>query len=293
MAIPAGIAQQPVSAQEMIGITPVVSDAIDLPVDARSALNLKLRQMATQNGFGSTSGRFALTSNVVFADKQATTTAPPQFVVTLEVQFYVVDVVEQVIIDEMSLPAKGIDRLENKAAIRAINSISVRTPVVRKFMNDVRDKIIAYYNTRVPVIVKQADAYAALENYDMALFVLADVPQSVEQYPMVLERMVDVYNKKIDGQVVAALNRARAQVALGDNDKAVAELMTLDSYGSHSAEIKELVAGIRADVTDIQRKAIDERTKAPDAEVIKQTVNPVIEGDVFKEGLNRWFNGKF
>ena len=171
-----GYAQQPVAAQEMIGITPIVSDAIDLPADARSALNLKLRQMATQNGFGSTSGRFALTSNVVFTDKQATTTAPPQFVVSLEVQFYVVDVMEQVIIDEMSMPAKGIDRLENKAAIRAINSISVRTPQVRRFMNGARDKIVAYYNTRVPVIVQKADSYAAMENYDMALFVLTDIP---------------------------------------------------------------------------------------------------------------------
>ena len=284
-----GYAQQPVAAQEMIGITPIVSDAIDLPADARSALNLKLRQMATQNGFGSTSGRFALTSNVVFTDKQATTTAPPQFVVSLEVQFYVVDVMEQVIIDEMSMPAKGIDRLENKAAIRAINSISVRTPQVRRFMNGARDKIVAYYNTRVPVIVQKADSYAAMENYDMALFVLTDIPESVDQYPMVLERMVDIYNKKIDGQVASALNKARAQVALGENEKAVAELMQLNSYGSHAADVNALIAEIKGDITDKQQQELEARMAEPTPEIIKMSAEPIISNDLFMASLNEGF----
>lgn len=288
-----GYAQQPVAAQEMIGITPIVSDAIDLPADARSALNLKLRQMATQNGFGSTSGRFALTSNVVFTDKQATTTAPPQFVVSLEVQFYVVDVMEQVIIDEMSMPAKGIDRLENKAAIRAINSISVRTPQVRRFMNGARDKIVAYYNTRVPVIVQKADSYAAMENYDMALFVLTDIPESVDQYPMVLERMVDIYNKKIDGQVASALNKARAQVALGENEKAVAELMQLNSYGSHAADVNALIAEIKGDITDKQQQELEARMAEPTPEIIKMSAEPIISNDLFMDSLNKWFGSKF
>lgn len=284
-------AQQPISSQAMVGITPAVSDNLKLPEDAKSALGLKLTQMATQNGFGSTSGRFALTANVVTTGKETTATAPVQFVVSLEVSFYVVDVIEQTIIDEISISAKGINRLENKAAIQAINSINVRTPQMRKFMNGVREKIVDYYSTRVPVIVRKAETYAEMDNYDMALYTLADIPETVDEYPMVLERMTDIYNKKIDKDVTAAIGRAKALVAAGENRKAVDELLKLDSYGNHTAEVDALVASIKDGMTLRQQQEFEMRKAGLDADKVRaEAASSGSVVDNFMGNLDSWFS---
>lgn len=69
--------------EERIAITPMVCDALDLPADARAALNQKLVQMTVQNGFGATGGPFILTADVRTVDKQVTATAPAQYIVEL------------------------------------------------------------------------------------------------------------------------------------------------------------------------------------------------------------------
>lgn len=101
----------------------MLSSAMKLPEDARQSLDVTLGQMVTQNGFGASSGQFVLTSNLVISDKQATATAPVQFAVKLKVSVYLLDVAEQVVIDEMSFNVAGVDSLENKAVIQAINRI--------------------------------------------------------------------------------------------------------------------------------------------------------------------------
>ena len=128
--------------EERIAITPMVCDALDLPADARAALNRKLLQMTTQNGFGATGGPFILTADVRTVDKQVTATAPAQYIVELEVSVYVVNLQEQLLAAETSFVVTSIESSENKAVIRAINRINARTPVVRQFMTSAREKIV-------------------------------------------------------------------------------------------------------------------------------------------------------
>ena len=84
----------PMSSKEMVAITPVVCEGAELPADADRALMMKMNQMVTANGMGASSLRYALVPNVVVVDKQTTGTVPVQFIVSLEVSFYVLDVTE-------------------------------------------------------------------------------------------------------------------------------------------------------------------------------------------------------
>lgn len=299
-------AQQPVSSQEMIGITPIVCEAVNIPSDARASLSQKLMQMATMNGFGSVSGRFALTSNVVTIDKQVTASAPPQFVIELEVSFYVVDVIEQVVLDEMSVSVKGVDRLENKATIKAINSINARSPQMRKFMTGVREKITDYYSTRIPTILKKADTYAQMRNYDMALYVLADIPESVEEYPMVADKMVDIYIKKLDSDALMLINRGEAAITAGDYDTALAYLSAVDPYSTHIKKAKSLIGSIKSNLDEQKLAEAEARQRAEDDAMlikqmelqnareagVRQAQNQDVKNEFMKD-LGKWFLGKF
>ena len=84
----------------LIAITPFVEPIDGVPETAMRTLSNKLKQIATQNGFGAQGGEFVLTCNVIPIDKQAIPTMPVQYSLELEVSLYVVNMLEDIIIDE-------------------------------------------------------------------------------------------------------------------------------------------------------------------------------------------------
>lgn len=242
-------AQYTLSQQEMIAITPMLSSHLDIPKDASKSLEVKLMQMVTQNGFGSTSGDFVLSANVVTLNKEATATAPVQYVVELEVSFFVVNVTERVIIDEMSFTVTGVDRSENKAVIQAINQIKPKSTNVRLFMNNVRDQLVVYYNTRIPVLVKKAQSLSEMGQYEDALVILSAVPESCEEYALVGDLMVQLYRKMVEGNSAQAIQKARAAIAKGDYETAADYLGKVDPASEHVSEAVKLLGEIEGKLT--------------------------------------------
>jgi hypothetical protein len=238
-------AQPMLSAKEMIAVTPLVSDGIDLPADAQASLASKLNRIVTQNGFGSFSGQFVLTANLVTTDKQVTATAPPQYVVKFEASFYVVDVIEQTIIDETSVTLSGVDRLEHKAAIQAINQINPQSPALRTFMRNVRTKIIDYYNTRIPTLLTKAQSLADRNDLEGALAILSAIPESVDQYPVIADQMTAVYERLLDRNATAAILEANGKIALRDYKGALDALSAVDPASTKIEEVFALVAQIK------------------------------------------------
>lgn len=303
-------AQNTFSSKDMIGITPMLSSYLNLPSDAVRSLELKLTQIATQNGFGSYSGQFVLTSNVVLINKEATATAPIQNMVELEVSFFVVNVMENVIVDEMSYTVKGIDRLENKAFIRAINEIKPKNAQVRLFMNNVREQIITYYNTRIPALLAKAKGLSDRTEYDEALAVLASIPESVDQYPMVADQMVAIYQKKIDREANSLLIEAKGYMTVGDYENAIYYLSCVDPNSSKFKEAHGMLNQIRGELTAQQAEA--KQKEIEDMEVAMKKYDDAVMLEKMRiesaqkvgvesaksqgslaDSLNKWFFGKF
>lgn len=303
-------AQNTLSQKDMIGITPMVSSYLDLPDDAVRSLELKLTQMATQNGFGSYSGQFVLTSNVVVINQEATATAPVRYLTNLEVSVFVVNVMEDVIVDEMSFTVQGIDRLENKAIIRAINEIKPKTPRVRLFMDNVREQMITYYNTRIPALLAKAKGLSNRAEHDEALAILSAIPESVDQYPMVAEQMVAIYQKKIDHEAGIALIEAKGYMALGDYENAMFYIISVDPNSSKFKEAHATLIQMKGEFTaqqaEARKKEMEEMElamKIYDDEIMlekmriqsaqKVGVELARSQGSLAESLNKWFYGKF
>ncbi len=249
------VAQQPLSSKEMLAICPKVSNALDLPDDAKMSLAVKLGQMVTQNGFGSGRSQFVITPNVVILDKQATATAPVKFAVQVEVSVYVVDLIENVVFGQTAFTVQGVDRLENKAVIQAINQISPSSSKAQTFMNSVRDKIIDYYNTRIPTLMTKAQALAERNDYASALKVLSAIPENVDQYPAIADQMTAMYKKMVARDSDAALARAKALVATKDYSGAVEALGGVDPASDAAKQVGAVVDQLKKQVD------ADEQTK--------------------------------
>lgn len=233
------------AAQSQVCLTPYVCDELRLPADARNSLEQKMLQMTTQNNFGSAAGEFILTVNPMVVDKQATATVPVQYIVDLEVSFYVVGMQEQVIVDETSVRVRGIGRTEGKAYIAAVNRINARTPALRQFMDSAREKIVDYYAGRVPVLLAKAQSQADRADYEGALATLAVVPESVPEYPTVAERMAGIYTQMVDKYATVSIQEAKSKIALRDYEGALDALLYVDPTSTRFDEAARMVDGIR------------------------------------------------
>lgn len=249
------------SSKDMIAITPMVSCALNLPDDAKASLGTKLGQMVTQSGFGSNSCQFVLTANVIVLDKQATATAPVQFMVNLEVSVYLLNVAEGVVIDETSFNVKGVDRLENKAVIQAINQIQPRSPKVSAWMNSCKEKIVAYYNTRIPTMMIKAKALADQNEYERAIEMLSGIPESVDQYQQVADMISAVYQKMIDRDAKAAILQAKGLITLKKYGEAFDALLAVDPTSSHSKEAFAMIEQVRQSIAASENAAYAARNK--------------------------------
>ena len=259
-------AQQQLSSTDMVAITPMVSSALKLPEDAIKSLGVKLGQMVTQNGFGSNSSQFVLTANLVILDKQATATTPVQFLVDLEVSVYLLDIEEGVAIDEMSFNVKGVDRLENKAMIQAINTIKPKSTKTAEFMANCRQKIIDYYNTRIPVILTKAKSLADRHDYEQALHILGGIPECVDQYPQVAEAMTKIYIQMLDRDALAAIKTAKGHIAIKQYEEAFDALEDVDPSSSHYKEAISLINQVKQNILARENAAYTARIQAYEQE---------------------------
>lgn len=239
----------PLRAQEpeaKIALTPYVIEGIEsVPSAALSSLKRKLTAMATANGFAGTSDTFLLTAVPSVTDVSMTPTAPAQFVVTMDVEVYVVNSPEEVIVAQTVYSVKGVGASEQKAMTGAVNQINVKSIDTRRFMENARTKIIDYYAGRLPSIIAKAQSMASMKRYDEALAVLASVPECLDEYPQVADLMVDIFTQKIDFAADSLIRSASAKLAMDDQAGAISDLVKVDPYSSLAEKADGIVSGIR------------------------------------------------
>lgn len=240
---------------EMVALTPYVCEELALPADAGNTLRQRLVQLVTQNGFGSLSGEFVLTPNVLVIDKQATATAPAQFIVDLELSLFVIALQEQTVIDETSVSLRGIGRTEAKAWIAAINQLKPRTPALRNFMERTRGRIVDYYAQRTPVLIAKAQSLADRECYEEAIAVLDAIPECVPEYVSVARLKVDVATQLLDRVAQTAIQRARVEMAKGNHAEAMDALLAVNPASTLAGEAYGMIDTIVRRMSEAERAA--------------------------------------
>ncbi len=229
-------AQNTLNSKQLIGITPMVCNELNFPTDANKAITQKLIQISTKNGFGSTSGAFIITANPVITSKQATATAPSQYIVDVDMSIFVVNVADELIIGEITVPLKGIDRLENRAFMSAVRSLKSNDPTIRNFMEQTRAKIVDYYVTQSPGLLDKAGALAQQGEYKKAMSILSSIPTFTDVYPAVLELMNDVHSKQIELNTTQLMQTAKAEIIDEDYPAAMSTIASVDPASPNAKE---------------------------------------------------------
>ncbi|WP_213524104.1 hypothetical protein [Nonlabens sp.] len=196
-----------------IALASVVSDQIEgLTPSAQSNLQNKLNRIATKNGMGGSSlnNRFIITANVVILTKDITPTAPPMQAYTLEITLYIGDGVEGTLFSSTSVTLKGVGKTETKAYMAALKNLKVSDPKYQSFIEQGKNKIIEYYNSKCDFILKEADALVSQNEFDAAIAKLVSIPEVCKDcFDKAMDKVGPIYQQQIDRQCKVDLAEAK------------------------------------------------------------------------------------
>ena len=233
-----------------------------IPAEAINLLENKMHQIITTNGISDNAfnKRFALTATVSVMKKDIISGSPARISQTLEVTFYVKDVIDQKEYGNATISTIGVGLNENKAYIMAFSNIKSGNSRIQTMIEDCKELIVAYYRTNVGNIIADANLLAQQEQFDKALYLLAQVPDvCVECTDNCRKATIEIYQKKIDVAGLHLLQQARAAWAGSPNANgavhAVQFLEKIDMLASCHQDAENLMQEMIAKVKDDERKA--------------------------------------
>ena len=245
----------------------MVSEALELPSPAANSLQQKLSQMALQNGMIAQDGDFVLTASYSILDDLVAPTDVAQYVVKMEIMFYVVNLAEDIIVAENSCIVKGNGPTRDKAVQKAFNSINPRSPEALSLITTAKDNIIAYYADRSSVLIGKAQSYMKIGQYSEALAVLDPIPDCVPAYKDISALKDDIFGKLIDSEAERLILEAKKSVALGNYEEAFDAILSVNPLSSRFSEAEALSKDIDRRIAAAEKAAQAAALAASEAKI--------------------------
>ncbi|MEG1498219.1 MAG: hypothetical protein RRX93_01325 [Bacteroidales bacterium] len=204
------------------------------PQGANAYLSNKLVQAAVKNGIaaGPDFGRFFITAQFAMLSKDIIAGPPQQIALNMEVTFYIADYFDQKIYSSVTMNVKGVGTNETKCFINALKSINANSPILAKFMDEGKTKIIDYYKFQCANIIKRANSLASQKQYEEAIYLLTSVPDACgECYDLALANTATIYQQYVDRLCDINFAKAKSAWAAEQNSTGAA------SAGSYLSQI--------------------------------------------------------
>ena len=245
-----------------IVIATYVPQQVDKMSDAaRTMLTNKLSQIVAANGFGGSAmnERFIITANVVTLNKDLTATAPPMTALNLEVTLYIGDGIDGTKFASKSVQVKGVGTNETKAYIEAIKQIKTNDPSYAAFLEEGKQKIMKYYNSKCDFIISSAKSLAGQNKLEEAIYKLTSIPDVCKEcYDKALAAIAPIYKQKIDRdckiKLAEATNAWNASQNADAANTAGGILSSIEPQAACYGEAKALSAKIQKRVLEVDKR---------------------------------------
>lgn len=222
-----------------------------IPPAGYSLLENKLSQIATSKGLGGSSGvgHFIISAKIDIISKDIIAGPPTMIAENVDITLVIADAYAQVKFASVSVSLKGVGTNETKAITEAIKTLNPNKPEIQMFIENGKNKIIEYYNSKCDFLIKEAQSLEAQSKFDEAIFKLMLIPDvSKDCYSNALEVVAPIYKKKIENDCQKLLTSAKgAWATTQDTDaatKATEYLGKIDPSASCYGEAKEFLKQI-------------------------------------------------
>ena len=249
-----------------IAINVVVPQMPNIPEEARTALETKMQQVATQYGLASNglTDRFVMTAKVNVTSKDVTPTTPVKISQKMEVTLFIGDVIDNKLYESVVLNVAGIGQSETQSMIKAFNQIKASNPQLKVFIENAEQKIVEYYSNNCQFILTEANTLAQQQKYDAAIAKLMAVPKvCIECYEQCMAKAVEVYQKRIDENGSLLVQQARNKWLVTRDYSAAKEslaiLATIAPQSKAQNDAKRLIGEINTHLRNLESMAEEQR----------------------------------
>ncbi|GAB6393820.1 MAG: hypothetical protein MdMp024_0132 [Bacteroidales bacterium] len=170
-------------------------------------------------------------------------------VITAELSLFIQQVSNNFVFASVSKRLKSNGKNTELALTNAITQISVSDKNFISFIKKGKEKILQYYEESYDDIMRKADAYIKLQQYQQALVLLMGVPEEVSYYDKVLNKSIDIYKAYQKQTCSEQIHRAKAMSATMDYEEALNILTEIDPSTNCIKEAQLLVKSIESELS--------------------------------------------
>lgn len=227
---------------------------VNIPASSAQLLSNQLRRVATASGVNANveGAQFVLTAQVDQLDKSVTNTAPVKITNKLGVNLYIVDVEGKKTFASTYVEVRGIGDNETRSMTNAFSQLTAANQQIKALFQEGKDKIMAYYESQAPNLLRDAQRLAGQQRFDEALAVCAAIPTCCSYGDEATEYATGLYYRNLDRLNQLLLSRARAEWSASPDrvgaQNAGIYLSAIDPESSSYAEANDLYKEIKAQV---------------------------------------------
>lgn len=247
---------------QRIIVNSYVPDQVEgIPASVKNILNSKMDQIITRNGLGAAAfkSQFIITPRVVVLTKDITPTAPPMVAMTLETTFVIGDGYNGTKFSSIYFESKGVGTTETKAYISAMKQINPRDEKFKSFIEEGKQKIISYYNSKCDFIISEANQLNSQEKYHDAILKLTSVPEICKEcYEKCMIAVAPIYQAKIDKDCKTMLQNAKNTWSASPDEKGASNILryinNMNPNSSCYPELNMLIEEIKSEMVRLNER---------------------------------------
>jgi hypothetical protein len=245
-----------------IPISVVVPQQVDY-LDASQSVRLgkKMTDAVTRSGLSASNGGSSIIMYPLFSiEKEDVVEGGMQNirVVNADISFTVKNLESDIIYASYNRQIRGSGSSRQRAINDAISKIPVNDKDFDRFIQQGREKILAYYEGNCSNILLRAESCAKRQQYEEAIALIASIPDAASCYPQALGAIEKFYPAYQNQQCNELLQKAQTLYAAHKYNEALSVLYGLKVFSTdcHS-EIKTLISTIESSLSAEEKRQWD------------------------------------
>ena len=251
-----------------ITIHAYVPESENLPFESHKLLETKLTQIISENGIADNENyvRFVLTAKINVISKDIVAGPPQRISQKLDITLILGDVEEDKVYSQLTISGIGIGQNMEKSFISAIKNIKPRNQAITSFIQEGKEKMLAYYQTHCEDLITKAKKQASQQNYEDALMILTSIPDvCTDCFNQAALIAAPIYTDMIEARGAMFLNQARSEWAKNPTREGAKETIRLLSQINFAAscqpQVSSLMREITAKMNEIDRREWEHQVK--------------------------------
>jgi len=261
----------------------------------RSKLESKVMSIATKNGVAGTGfgGSFLLYPKFEIYNENVVEGMQNMTVLDIELNLFIKQKSNNAVFSSYNKTFRGTGNSKDQAINNAISQINPNDASAKAFIEEGKNKIIQFYNSKCNDIILEADRYAGMNDFRMALAILTSVPiEATPCYEKIRDKSIRVYKLYLQKQCQSVMLLAKSQIAGNQYSAGLRTLATIDPTSNCYKEAQATIQATegKIDADELKRWEQEKERLKITAEAEKAQWNAVtsVATSFFQETPSLW-----